>query len=149
MQNPYQGTLDVYYDAFVTKLSSDGTKLIYSTYLGGRDYDYGYGIAVDSVGDAYLTGQTESWDFPTKNPYQEVYCSDVDAFVAKLSSDGESLKYSTYLGGDRLDIGYAIAVDRDGNAYITGTTKTSFGFPTQNPFQGTYGGNWDAFITKL
>ena len=148
-QNPYQGTKPGYYDAFITKLSSSGGTLSYSTYLGGSNRDYGYGIAVDNSGNAYVTGETNSRDFPTQNPYQETYGGDGDAFITKLSSSGNALAYSTYLGGSDIDGGTGIAVDDSGNAYVTGKTKSRWDFPTQNPYQETYGGDEDAFITKL
>ena len=95
--NPYQ-TDQWSTDAFVTKLNSTGSALIYSTYLGGSSGDRGYGIAIDSTGNAYITGYTSSSNFPTLNPYQ-TYQGSTDAFVSKLDSTGSALIYSTYLGG--------------------------------------------------
>ena len=149
--NPYQATFQGgYSDAFVTKLSSSGNSLIYSTYLGGGGggNEEGYGIAVDGGGNAYVTGGTHSTDFPTQNPYQGTFQGNSDAFVTKLSSSGNTLIYSTYLGGGSSDEGDGIAVDGSGNAYVTGYTESS-NFPTQNPYQGTFQGNSDAFVTKL
>jgi hypothetical protein len=145
--NPYQATYQGGWDVFVTKLSSFGNTLIYSTYLGGGDEDEGSGIAVDGSGYAYVTGFTHSTDFPTLNPYQtdQDYC---DAFVTKLSSTGASLIYSTYLGGGSGDVGYAIAVDGSGYAYVTGMTLSS-NFPILNPYQTTLQTYYDAFVTKL
>jgi hypothetical protein len=128
--------------------------LSYSTYLGGSGADYGYGIAVDSAGNAYVTGQTTSTDFPTANPIQGTcdncaYETGGDAFVAKLNPTGSALVYSTYLGGSRHDTGQSIAVDAAGNAYVTGWTMSS-DFPTFNPLQlSNEGGNGDAFVAKL
>ncbi|MCH7947167.1 MAG: SBBP repeat-containing protein, partial [candidate division Zixibacteria bacterium] len=149
-QNPYQGTLDVNgRDAFVTKFSSAGNSLVYSTYLGGSAADVAAGIAVDAAGAAYVTGYTESTDFPTQNPYQGTYNGGSrDAFVTKLSSSGNNLVYSTYLGGSNIDGGLGIAVDADGVAHVTGGT-TSTDFPTQFPYQGTNQGGLDIFVTKL
>ncbi|UCD64464.1 MAG: SBBP repeat-containing protein [Candidatus Zixiibacteriota bacterium] len=145
-QNPFQTNQDGQ-DAFVAKLSAAGNDLIYSTYLGGSSsYDYGYGIAVDVSGAAFVTGVTKSSDFPTQNPYQTEQ-RDLDAFVTKLSADGNSLVYSTYLGGSVNDRGLDIAVDASGSAYVTGWTLSS-DFPMQNPFQ-TQQGEFDAFVTKL
>jgi len=144
--NPFQTYQDVY-DVFVTKLSSAGNSLIYSTYLGGGNSDYGYGIAVDDSGNAYVTGYTVSSNFPTLNPYQSTNRGGDDVFVTKLSSSGNSLIYSTYLGGEDTDIGEGIAVDGSGNAYVTGWTLSS-NFPTLNPYQSTYQG-FDVFVTKL
>ena len=146
-QDPFQSTLNGSSDVFVTKLSSTGNSLIYSTYLGGGSDDEGQGIAVDGSGNAYVTGYTSSTDFPTLNPYQTDQ-SGTDAFVTKLSSSGNTLIYSTYLGGGNDDEGFGIAVDGSGNAYVTGDTY-SFDFPTLNPYQGTFQGYCDVFVTKL
>ena len=148
-QNPHDSSLDQISDAFVTKLSSSGNTLIYSTYLGGDNQDRGESIAVDSSGNAYITGLTHSSDFPTQNPFQDSNANEGsgNAFVAKLSSSGNTLIYSTYLGGNSGSGGSGIAVDSSGNAYITG--ETSSDFPTQNPYQGSSGGGSDAFVTKL
>jgi hypothetical protein len=145
--NPYQPTAQGSIDAFVTKLSSSGSSLIYSAYLGGEDIDWGRGIAVDSGGNAYVTGWTGSTNFPTLNPYQTYQCC-FDAFVTKLSSEGSSLIYSTYLGGSNTDEGFGIAVDGSGNAYVTGYT-VSRTFPTRHAYQSTYQGGQDAFVAKL
>jgi hypothetical protein len=138
------------YSAFVSKLTADGSGLVYSTYLGGSTYDIGYGIAVDSSGNAYVTGYTESVNFPTVKAFQAT-CH-YNAFVAKLNATGSKLVYSTCLGGDGSDSGDAIAVDSSGNAYVTGYT-TSTDFPTVNPLQATCGGctagSTDAFVAKL
>jgi len=146
--NPYQGTFQGSHDAFVTKLSSSGNSLVYSTYLGGGGSDNGYDIAVDASGMAYITGYTESTDFPTLNPYQVTNQGGRDAFVTKLNSSGNSLVYSTYIGGSGVESGFGIAVDASGMAYITGYTSST-DFPTLNPYQGTYQGFSDAFVTKL
>ena len=147
--NPSQGTNQGDVDVFVTKLSSAGNSLIYSTYLGGSSTDVGSGIAVDSSGYAYVTGSTNSWNFPMQSPYQWDQ-SGTDIFVTKLSSSGNSLIYSTYLGGGVEDYGYGIAIDGSGNAYVTGRTWSS-DFPTLNPYQTDQGGypGDDAFVTKL
>jgi len=144
-QNPYQ-TDQFAHDVFVTKLSPAGSSLVYSTYLSGNSLDCGYGIAVDSSGNAYVTGETTSTDFPTQNPYQTAQ-ADRDVFVTKLSPTGNSLVYSTYLGGGGWDHGQSIAVDSFGYAYVTGPTAST-DFPTQNPYQNHQGG-WDVFVTKL
>ncbi|HWP46435.1 MAG TPA: SBBP repeat-containing protein [Candidatus Limnocylindrales bacterium] len=137
-------------DAFVTKLNPAGSALIYSTYLGGNGEDVGRGIAVDIFGSVYITGETSSADFPTKNPLQRKQGSflDKDAFIAKLNPAGSALIYSTYLGGKAYDVGRGIAVDMAGNAYVVGATGSTQ-FPTVNPFQPFYGGSLDAFVAKL
>lgn len=146
-ENPFQSTFGGVFDAFVTKLSSDGS-IIYSTYLGGNDIDQGLAIAVDTAGSAYVAGQTFSDDFPMMNPFQEDIAGDFDGFVTKLSPDGSSLIYSTYLGGSNSDHVISITVDAAGNAYMTGVTRST-DFPTRNPFQAASGGDLDAFVTKL
>ncbi len=153
--NPVQGTRGgssddfTGSDAFVTKLNAAGNALVYSTYLGGSNYDNGFAIAVDSAGNAYVTGATASSDFPTANPMQSTNNSFFGtAFVAKLNAAGNALVYSTYLGGGHVDRGSGIAVDSAGNAYVTGGTVSS-NFPTVNPAQGTMHGSGDAFVAKL
>jgi hypothetical protein len=148
--NAFQGTLQgQYLDAFVTKLSSTGTSLIYSTFLGGFAEDYGYGIVVDISGAAYVTGKTVSTDFPTYNAYQGTKNGAYDAFVTKLTSTGNSLIYSTFLGGTADDYGLGIAIDASGAAYVTGRAFST-NFPTLNAYQGTYqGGFSDAFVSKI
>ena len=121
--------------------------LIYSTYLGGSDDDYGRGIAVDSSENAYVTGYTSSTNFPTQGEYQTDQ-GNTDVFITKLNSDGSALVYSTYLGGGNNDYGRGIAVDSSGNAYVTGDTGSN-DFPTQGEYQGWVGGGPDVFVTKL
>jgi hypothetical protein len=136
-------------DAFVAKLNAAGSALIYSTYLGGRSGDNGFHNAVDSAGNAYVTGPTNSTDFPTANPVQTAFGGRSDAFVAKLNPTGSRLIYSTYLGGRSDDSGNGIAVDAAGNAYVTGNTSST-NFPTANPVQAAFGGGpSDAFVAKL
>jgi len=140
-------------DAFVTKLNATGSALVYSTYLGGSNDDLGFAIAVDSSGNAYVTGATASTNFPTVDPNQpsnKAYLTSGNptAFVAKLSSTGSALVYSTYLGGSVADAGAGIAVDSTNNAYVTGVTESD-DFPTLNPPQASLRGKSNAFLTKL
>src|SRR5207249_275997 len=122
-QNPLQINNTSYeFDVFVAKLNAAGSALVYSTYLGGSDDDHGSGIAVDGGGNAYVTGFTYSANFPTQNPLQATNHGKTDVFVAKLNAAGNALVYSTYLGGGYHDGGNGIAVDGDGNAYVTGFT---------------------------
>jgi len=144
-KNPYQSDQGEW-DIFATKLSSIGNTLIYSTYLGGADNDYGYGIAVDAMGFAYITGASYSSDFPTVYPYQTDQ-GEEDAIVAKIGQTGGYLSYSTYLGGGQGDWGYKIAVDSWNGAFITGETESP-DFPILNPYQFHQGG-WDPFVTSL
>lgn len=143
-----------YVDAFVTKLNATGNSLVYSTYVGGQSEDGGYGIAVDSSGQAYVTGFT-SYQFPiTSNALQTSLgstCNCPDAFLTKINGSGTDLIYSTYLGGWDRDIGYDIAVDSAGNAYVTGSTQ-SLNFRTANAAQATCvscNSYSDSFVTKI
>jgi uncharacterized repeat protein (TIGR01451 family) len=134
-------------DAFVTKLAPNGQSLAYSTYLGGESSDQGLGIALGTDGSAFVTGVTNSDIFPVVNaPGTQGFVN--DAFVSRLAPSGTSLLFSTYLGGTGNDRGNAIAVDRDGNAYVVGNT-TSSNFPLVNPLRPAYGGALDAFIAKI
>jgi hypothetical protein len=145
--NPLQGSIGGgSTNAFVAKLNEAGSALIYSTYLGGNGSDEAYGIAVDSSGDAYVTGSAFSTNLPTVNPLNQTVLENGvsttysgassalggDAFVAQLNPAGSALSYSTYLGGSYQDWGQGIAVDSSGNAYVTGHTKSS-DFPIDNP----------------
>jgi len=146
----FQTSFGGFIDAFVTKLNPTGTALVYSTYLGGTGDDGGWGIAVDNAGNAYVTGSTESADFPTTTgAYQTTYVFVGDAFVTKLNPTGTALVYSTYLGAGE-DAGRGIAVDNAGNAYVTGATGSNDFPTTTGAYQTTYGGGeYDAFVTKL
>jgi len=135
------------YDAFVAKINSAGTAFVYSTYLGGSESDFSYGIAADSAGNAYLTGATDSADFPTASALQPANEGAVDAFVTKLNDAGSAFVYSTYLGGSSSDVASGIAVDSAGNAYVTGGTN-SIDFPVVNPVQAA-NHIGDAFVTKV
>ncbi len=147
--SPYQASNGGSYDAFVTKLNASGSGLTYSTYLGGNDYDYGYGIALDASGSAYVTGETGSANFPTASPYQASHRGNYDAFVTKLNASGNGLTYSTYLGGSNYEYGWKIALDNSNNAYVVGVTQSS-NFPLASPVQGSYGGGYDdAFVANL
>jgi hypothetical protein len=135
----------------VAKLDTSGAHLLYSSFLGGSDVDYGLALAVDQYGNAYVTGSTESSDFPTVNPIQSGNHGNGDAFVAKVNTQGTAttaLVYSTYLGGSGADSGQGIAVDLGGSAYVTGYTFST-DFPTYNAYQSSNAGSVDAFITKL
>src|SRR5204863_420813 len=96
-------------DGFITKLNAAGSALVYSTYFGGSDDEIGYVIAVDATGNAYVIGQTYSNDLPTINPFQSANNGGSEVFIAKLSPDGSTLIYSTYLGGSSDDIGSSMA----------------------------------------
>ncbi|MCM3541322.1 HYR domain-containing protein, partial [Priestia endophytica] len=146
----FDTTLSGFVDAFVTKLNPTGSMLIYSTYLGGTDSDRGFGIALDAGGNAYVTGFTESANFPTTpGAFDTTYNGSGDVFVTKLNPTGSTLIYSTYLGGTNEEGGSGIAVDAGGNAYITGFTNSTDFPTTPGAFDTTLNGNSDAFVTKL
>jgi hypothetical protein len=137
-------------EAFVTKISPDGSELVYSTYLGGTQQDLGIGIAVDRSGSAYVVGTTTSPDYPTtENALDQTCCGETwDGFVTKLNPQGSSLIYSTYLGGSLFDQARGIVVGEDGAAHVVGLTE-SRDFPTTGGGDAQIGGNEDAFVTKL
>jgi uncharacterized repeat protein (TIGR01451 family) len=136
-------------DAFVTKVNPAGSALVYSTFLGGTGQDFGLALALDAAGSAYVTGQTNSTNFPTANALQAVLAGNFDAFVTKLNPAGSAFAYSTYLGGSGDDNGRAIALDGANNAYVAGPTASP-NFPTLNAVQTAFGGGAsDAFATKL
>jgi hypothetical protein len=157
--NPYGGARS-HGDAFVAKYNNDASQVIYLAYIGGTLGDVARSLAVDNGGSAYITGWTESTDFPRKSaifntisgiPYPPpVNIYPVDAFVTKLGPQGTNLIYSTYLGGGWVDVGYGIAVDPAGSVYVTGYTEST-NFPTANVSGGfkNYGGNGDVFVTKF
>jgi hypothetical protein len=122
--------------------------LSYSTLLGGSDIGHGNGIAVDTAGNAYAVGVTESVDFPAISAFQPALRGRWDAFIAKLNPAGTGLVYSTYIGGLDYDEATGIAVDSAGNAYVAGRTSSS-DFPTKNPIQSASAGNEDAFVLKV
>jgi len=148
-QTSYNGGVS---DGFVTKLNATGTALVYSTYLGGSGgQDGGNGIAVDSSGDAYVTGSTFDTDFPTTaGAFQTTFGGVIDAFVTKLNAGGTALIYSTYLGGSAEDNGTRIRLDSSGNAYSTGLTFSTDFPTTPGAFQTTFGGGViNAFVAKF
>jgi len=146
-QGPYQ-THQGDYDGFVARLNAAGNGLVYATYMGGTLRDEVQAIEVDSAGNLYATGLTESVDFPTANPFQaDPGDAEYDAYVLKLNPAGSGLLYSTYLGGSIDDYAYAIAIDPLGSAYVSGVTGST-DFPTLNGFQ-TDQGDYDAFVTRV
>jgi hypothetical protein len=139
-------------DAFVTKLNAAGSALVYSTFLGGSSQEDGVGIAVDAAGNAYVTGNTASVDFPTTpGAFDTTFNGGSDAFVTKLNAAGTALVYSTFLGGSGAEgvLGGSIAVDSAGNAYVTGFTSSADFPTTPGAFGTTLNGAGDAFVTKL
>ncbi len=145
---PLQAKLKGGRDAFVARIGPAGNTLPFSTYYGGSGTDYATGIALDYYKSIYVTGATNSTDFPTKTPYQATNHGGYDAFLFKLVSSGTTVTYSTYLGGSHDDIANAIAVDYMSNPYITGGTWSS-DFPLASPVQALPGGQQDAFVTRF
>ncbi|HLE56590.1 MAG TPA: SBBP repeat-containing protein, partial [Rhodothermia bacterium] len=154
---PVQATGSGGTDAFVTKVNPDGTGLVYSTYLGGTDGDFGQAIAVNAAGSAYVTGYTFSTNLPTANPHQATNAGSADVFVAELDAAGSALVFSTYLGGAGVDRAFALALDESGDVFITGNTVSFLDFPvTAGAYQTTFGGGTcgatpcsDAFVAEL
>lgn len=157
-QSPLQATLNsaanAASNAFVSKINPAGVGLAYSTYLGGTGSDVGNGIAVDSAGNAYVTGFTYSKNFPIANalqPNNSDLVSGKNAFITKINAAGSALVYSTYLGGSGTgtgEVGTAIAVDGAGDVYVVGNTDST-NFPLANSVQNKYGGSTDGFVTEL
>jgi len=139
-------------DVFVTKFNAAGTGLIYSTYIGGSAVESALGIAVDAGGNAIITGQTESSNFPTTaGAFDRSQNGNFDAFAVKLNAAGGSLVYSTFLGGSGFDSGSAVVLDASGNAYIAGATASSDYPTTSGAYDRTYNGSpyQDVFLSKL
>lgn len=138
-------------DAFVSKINSAGSALIFSTYLGGNGLDAGHSIDIDTLGNIYIAGETSSLNFPVSaGAVQPAFMgSSMNGFITKINAAGNSIIYSTYLGGSTTNRIYGIAIDKQKNAYVTGVT-TSSNFPiTAGAFQTTLSGSQDAFITKI
>jgi hypothetical protein len=142
-------------NAFLTKFNASGA-VLYSTLFGGNQETFGYGVAVDTNGDAFVVGATSATDFPTNNlstnsvvgTFRGVNSGQSDVFVTAFNPDASALLYSGYLGGNRSDYGNSIAVDPAGNAYVVGQTYST-DFPKTNAFQIFRNGSSDAFLTKI
>ena len=136
------------FDAFVAKISPDGSRLLYSTYIGGSGSDSGNAIAVDYLGNAYVAGGTTSNNFPHTGGFQTTFGGSVDAFVLKLNSSG-SIVYSSYLGAGGDDVANGIAIDSSGAAYVGGSTTSQNNFPLVNAYQGTMAGTSNGFVSQV
>ena len=126
--------------------------LVFSTFLGGTLPNLGMDIAIDSSGNSYVTGETQSINFPTTPGAYDGTFNDLgysDAFVTKMNSKGTGLVYSTYLGGSENDYGFAIAIDGSANTYVTGYTVSSDFPTTSDAYDQDFGGEWDVFIIKI
>ena len=137
-------------DAFVSKLNSTATSITWSTFLGGSDVDVSVGMGIDSSGNVYVGGSTLSTNFPVVNAIQATYGGAVDAIAARINSSGTAIDWATYIGGSSEDQAFGVAVDGSGNLYIDGFTDSS-GFPgtSGSAIQSTYGGGYDAWLTKI
>ncbi len=135
-------------DAYLAKIRNDGQELIDTEYIGGKIMETGYGIAVDGAGNAYIAGETFSWDFPVKNAAYPKFSGYSDAFVTKIAPAGDPFVYSTYIGGSDLDGARAIDIGSDGSAHITGLTR-SRNFPVKNAFKPVNPGLISSFYTRL
>jgi hypothetical protein len=136
-------------NAFAAKLTEGGDSVYFMTFGGSNENDIAEGIAVDGTGHVYITGTTRSSTFPTQNALQSFYAGDYDAFVTKLTPGG-TIAYSTFLGGNNQEFGHAIAVDRNGNTFVTGSIgTTSLAYTTQNAEQPSNAGASDLFVTRL
>ncbi len=135
-------------DAFVAKLSAEGNRFVWCTYLGGNGDDRAFSVAVDTANNVYVTGWTQSTNFPLMGAIETKLLGSKAAFVTKLNSSGSAILYSTYLGGSNHDQGNGIAVDATGAAYITGDSYST-NFPVVNAYQPAFGGQQDAFVSKL
>lgn len=147
VHNAYQSSSPVSPSAFIMKLDAKTHDVVYATYLGSNVTE-ARGIAVDSTGSAYVVGDTSSTAFPLMNAYQPSMHGLIDIYVTKLTPAGNALAYSTYLGGDSVDRGRALALDAQGDIYITGVTGST-NFPLVNPLQTTLRGSTDAYVAKL
>jgi hypothetical protein len=137
-------------DGFVFKLNAAGSALSYSTYLGGTDYEAPRGIAVDGSGNAYVTGEALSIDFPTTaGAFSRALRGEYDVFVTKLNPTGSALVYSTFLGGTAVDNGGQVQVDSGGNAYLLGASSSTDFPTTPGAFDTSANGAFDATLTKL
>lgn len=145
---PLKASLSGTTDAFVARLNPAGSALLHATYLGGSGDEVANGIAVDGAGNASVAGWTTSANFPTHAAVQSALGGASDAFVSRLNASGSTLTSSTYLGGSGQDVAQAVAVDPDGHAHVAGYTNST-DFPTASPLQGTFGGTYDGFVSKL
>jgi hypothetical protein len=148
MAYPYQATRAGNFDAVVTRLNAAGSALDFSTYIGGSGEDQGQSIAVGPDHKAYVAGYSRSTNFPTEQAVQDANAGGADVFMVRFDDDGTNLDYSTYMGGQADDWGWAIASDDDGNAFVAGWTESA-DFLTSNPYQDTYAGLIDGVVFKI
>ena len=148
-RDSYQATLGGGSDAFVARISSSGSRLLYATYLGGRGDDMASGIALGKDNTIYISGETFSDNFPTRNSYQASKVGwEEDIFLACFSPTGSNLIFSTYFGGSGVDAGGYIGLDSGGDIYLAGSTGSD-DFPTQSAFSSKRSGSYDAFVSRF
>ncbi|MFC1725912.1 SBBP repeat-containing protein [candidate division KSB1 bacterium] len=149
--NVYDVSINAGYDIILSKINSSGNLLCYSTFIGGDGEDIGYGLAVDTLGNAYVTGYTNSPNFPaTTDAFQTGKGNGLDAFISVLDSAGADISYSSFLGGDDLDIGFAVTGDIHGTVYIAGRAMSSNFYTSPDAFSRTFaGGEGDVFVTAF
>ncbi len=147
MKNSFDDTHNGTWDAFLFKISPEGDTLNFSTFIGGNDDDWGYGVALDSSNSIYLSGNTSSPDFPIKNAFDSLMEVE-EAYIVKLNPSGNSLNYSTFLGGSGGEKGWGLTADDEGFVYICGRTESA-DFPVKNPIQKTKNQGWDMFVSKI
>ncbi len=147
--NPFQQTTALIMSPVVFKMTPDGRKILYYAFVGNGGWDQALAIGVDANGSAVITGDTQNTNFPLKNAFQTQFKAiHWNAFVSKLSPDGRSLVYSGYIGGSHREDGYGLALDPQGNAFITGITGSN-DFPVKNAIQSSYGGSDDCYAAKV
>jgi len=148
-QNAFNTTAASYHDIFVTAYSKDGRDVLFSTLLGGAANDYARAVTVDENGTIFITGSTESTDFPVKNAFQSKIQGKYDAFITALSPGGTDIAFSSYIGGNDIDDAFGIALGKtDNRIYLTGTTQSP-DFPTINAYQAKKAGQYDLFLTII
>ncbi len=135
-------------DVFVRKMNFYSGVVAYSTYLGGSGFDWGSGVAIDTAGNAYITGYTSSLNFPTTGSVQPTFTGGYDAFVSMLNTTGGVLAFSTYYGGSGIDQANTIAIDASGNMYIGGQTNST-NLPLQTPYQSSNVGGATGWVARL
>jgi len=149
-EGAFDSSFHRHYDIYVSKVKSDGTGLIFSTFIGGMGVDNVHGVALDSLSNIYFTGRTSSPDFPTTpGAFDENYNDFYDTYAAKLNRSGDSLIFSTFLGGSKSDEAKDIAVDLEGNFYLTGFTRSPDFPTTPNAYDTTLGDFQNAFVSKM
>ena len=148
--NAYDNTHSFRWDIFISKFDSNLATLLSSTFLGGNGDDYSLSLQIDDSDNVFITGATNSTDFPTTaGTFDESYNNDIDGFVSKLDNNLETLLASTYIGGNYDDFSYGLSIDNSGNVYLTGMTQ-SLDFPTSSSaFDITFNGSGDVFVSKF